>query len=44
MPIFTLAVSDWHAHVDHVVEKLVGLEANFSDTLAEVHKKMKEGL
>lgn len=42
MPMFTLAVSDWHSHVDKVVEKLVGLEANFSETLAEAHAKVKQ--
>lgn len=42
MPLFTLAVADWHAHVDRVVEKLVGLEDNFSDTLAELHQNMRQ--
>jgi hypothetical protein len=41
MPIFVLAVADWHQHVDAVVEKLVDIESHFSDTLAEVHQKLQ---
>lgn len=43
MPVYRLAVSNWHKHVDAVVEKLVGIEDNFTETLAEIHQKMKEG-
>jgi hypothetical protein len=44
MPIYTLKVEDWRKHTEGVIAKLIDIEANFSDTLAEAHKKIKEGL
>lgn len=44
MPVYVLSAKDWRQHVDRVVGKLVDIEANFSETLAEIKRKQKEGL
>lgn len=40
MPMYSLSVADWQKHAEAVVEKLLGIESNFSDTLAEIHQKL----
>lgn len=42
MPIFTLTAEDWHQHVNRVIARLLDIEANFSDSLSTVHRRLKE--
>ena len=41
MPLYSLQAADWRRHVDSVIEKLMGIEDNFSDELSDIHKSLR---